>query len=184
MAKTQTFKVVLSGIRPLMFDRYAGDNNTQLPPEEKMYLDANRRLILPSINLYSLLAAENTSSVTKTFFGSKQWRTIAMGIKAYTTITPFDIPIFDENGPIVFTGWNDKIKAVKHVARLAKGVPNQKHRPVIETPWRVEFNIEYQSNSYCTFENLRQAFTWGGTMGLGTFRPYYGRYELTEWIDA
>lgn len=31
-------RVQASGVRPMLFDRYAGDNNTQLPPEEKMYL--------------------------------------------------------------------------------------------------------------------------------------------------
>ena len=28
---------------------------------------------------------------------------------------------------------------------------------------------------------IRQALTMGGTLGLGTFRPYFGRYELTVW---
>ena len=49
----KTFLVRLRGIRPLMFDRYAGDNNTQLPLHEKMYLASDGRLIFPAINLYS-----------------------------------------------------------------------------------------------------------------------------------
>lgn len=104
-----------------------------------------------------------------------------MGIKAYTMITPFDIPILDDKGWIHFTGWNEQVYTRKDVARLAKGIPNPKHRPVIALPWKIEFAIEYQANSYCTFENLKQAFTWGGTMGIGTFRPYFGRYEVTGW---
>ena len=56
----KTIEVVLKGLRPLMFDRYAGDNNTTLPPEEKMYLEDKNRLILPAINLYSWLTAENS----------------------------------------------------------------------------------------------------------------------------
>jgi hypothetical protein len=27
---------------------------------------------------------------------------------------------------------------------------------------------------------LRQAFAMGGTLGLGTFRPFYGRYDLVK----
>lgn len=178
--KTTTIHVQLSGLRPLMFDRYAGDNSTQLPNEEKMYLDAEQRLTMPSINLYSLLCAENTKSVCRQFFG-KNGKTIALGIASYTTINPFDIPILAAGQPIVFSGFNQQIVLHKSVARLAKGIPNPKVRPALNTPWSLDFEIEYQENKYCTLENLRQAFTMGGTLGLGTFRPFFGRYDLTAW---
>lgn len=176
----KAIKVQLSGIRPMMFDRYAGDNNTQLPTAEKMYLDEQRRLILPALNLYSLLAAQNTPSVCRQFFG-KNGKTIALGISSYTNITPYEIPIEDGNGPIIFEGWNGQISVRKDVARLPKGIPNPKERPVLALPWRVVFEVQYQENKFCTLENLRQALTMGGVLGLGTFRPFFGRYELTGW---
>lgn len=181
MAIDQTLiKVVLQGIRPLMFDRYAGDNNTTLPPEEKMYLTPDGQLIVPAINVYSLLTAENTKSVTRQFFG-RQGKTIGLGISSYTNIEPFDIPLLDDNGPILFHGWTNTLYVRKDVARVKGGIPNPKTRPVLSLPWRLEFTVQYQPNTYCTLENLRQAFTMGGTLGLGTFRPYFGRYELTGW---
>ena len=164
----------------MMFDRYAGDNITQLPIAEKMYLNEQRQLIMPALNLYSLLTAENTKSVCRQFFG-KQGRTVALGISSYTSIEPFDIPIEDDNGPITFDGWNGQISVHKAVARLAKGVPNPKERPVLALPWRIAFEVQYQENKFCTLENLRQAFAMGGVLGLGTFRPFFGRYELTGW---
>lgn len=163
----------------MMFDRYAGDNSTQLPTAEKMYLDRQQRLTMPAINILSLLAAENTKSVCRQFFG-KQGRTIALGISSYCNITPFDIFIEDDKGPIVYIGWNGQISIHKAVARLAKGVPNPKERPLLALPWYLNFVIEYQENKYCTLENLRQAMVMGGTLGLGTFRPYFGRYEITN----
>jgi hypothetical protein len=166
-----------------MFDRYAGDNNTQLPAREKMYLNADMQLTMPAINLFSLLCAENTKSVCKQFFG-KVGRQIAMGIGAYVNIEPFEIPILDASGPVVFHGWNDQIVEHRSVARLNKGVPNPKDRPMLKLPWRIEFTVQYQENNLCTLENLRQAFTTGGTMGLGTFRPFFGRYELTRWDES
>jgi hypothetical protein len=87
----------------------------------------------------------------------------------------------DDNGPIRFQGWNGQISVRKDVARVKGGIPNPKTRPVLALPWYLEFEIEYQDNSYCTLENLRQAVNWGGTLGLGTFRPFFGRYELTGW---
>ncbi len=176
-----TIKVALKGIRPLMFDRYAGDNNTSLPPEEKMYLNDQKQLIIPAINVYSLLISENNKSVVKQFFASKTQKDIRLGISSYTNIEPFDIPIMDDSGPIVFRGWNDQISVKKDVARLNKGIPNPKIRPVLALPWKISFVVQYQDNKNCTFENLRQAFTMGGVLGLGTFRPFFGRYELVGW---
>lgn len=177
--KTSSIHVQLSGLRPLMFDRYPGDNSTQLPVHEKLYLDSEQRLILPAVNLYSMLCAENTKSVCKQFFG-KNGKTIALGISSYTIIEPFDIPIMANGEQIQFTGFGEKISVHKSVARLAKGIPNNKERPLISCPWNLEFVIEYQDNKYCTLENLRQAVTMGGTLGLGTFRPFFGRYEVTK----
>jgi hypothetical protein len=178
--KSQLIHVRLEGLRPLMFDRYAGDNNTQLPTAERMYLDPEGHLTLPALNLFSLLAAENTKSVCRQFFG-KSGKTVALGISSYTTIEPLEILIQDENGPIRFTGeWTEQISIHTAVARLPKGIPNSKTRPVLGLPWHMEFTVAYVENRYCSFENLRQAFDWGGTLGLGTFRPYFGRYELTR----
>lgn len=164
----------------MMFDRYAGDNNTQLPNEEKMYLSEDRHLIMPAVNIYSLLCAENTKSVCRQFFG-KNGKTIALGIASYTMIEPFDIPILANNQPVVFNGFNEQIFLHKSVARVKGGVPNPKVRPTLKCPWGLEFDVYYQENKYCTLENLRQAFAMGGTLGLGTFRPFFGRYDLTGW---
>jgi hypothetical protein len=177
--KTLKIAVQLSGVRPLMFDRYAGDNNTQLAARDKMYLDQDGCLTIPAINVYSLLHNENGMSVTKQFFG-KQRKNVGLGIMSYTSIDQMEIPLLDDNGPIFFDDWNDQIYVMKHVARLAKGVPNPKERPVLATPWRVEFEMEYQENKLCTLNNLQQIFQYGGSMGLGTFRPQFGRYELTR----
>jgi len=175
--EVKRIKIQLSGVRPMMFDRYAGDNNTELPPDEKMYLSKDRFLTMPAINIMSLLCAENTKSVCQQFFG-KQGKQIGMGIKAYTNIEPFDIPILDDKGPIKFTEFNEQINIHRGVARLKNGVPNVKVRPVLALPWYLGFTIEYQDNEYCTLENLRQAVVLGGTLGLGTFRPVFGRYDV------
>ena len=183
MSEIVTIKCQLTGLRPLMFDRYAGDNNTQLPPGEKMYLverDSQHLLTIPAINLFSLLCAENTKSVCRQFFG-KNGKTIALGIASYVSIEPFDILILDDHGPVAFVGFNDQIKLHKSVARVKGGIPNPKERPMLERPWRIEFALLYQENKYATLENVRQALTMGGTLGLGTFRPFFGRYELTGW---
>ena len=47
--------ITLEGERDIMFDRYPGNNDTTLPPEEKMYFAKDgKTLVLPSINLHLL----------------------------------------------------------------------------------------------------------------------------------
>src|SRR5713226_2556754 len=111
--KSKSIHVQLQGIRPLMFDRYPGDNKTKLPPEELMYLDHNQHLILPSLNVSSLLTAENSKSVCRTFFG-KAGKEVWLGISSYVFITPFEIPIHDGEQPIIFTGFNEQIYVQIH----------------------------------------------------------------------
>ena len=174
----QQIQVRLQGLRPMMFDRYAGDNNTQLPIAEKMYLGSDGQLTIPAINIYSLLCAENTKSVCRQFFG-KNGKTIALGISSYTNIEPFDINLLGEGDqPIIFNGFEPPFSKHKAVARLKNGIPNPKERPMLALPWAMEFTCAYQENKFCSLENLRQAFSMGGTLGIGTFRPFFGRYEL------
>ncbi len=104
-----------------------------------------------------------------------------MGISSFMAINQFEIPICDDNGPIRFTGFNKQISVHKAVARVKGGIPNPKERPVLALPWRVAFDIEYVENKYCTIDNLKQAYDMGGILGLGTFRPVYGRYQLSRW---
>jgi hypothetical protein len=181
--KITTYKCQFTGLRPLMFDRYAGDNNTQLPIPEKMYLTSDGHLIVPAVNIFSLLCAENTKSVCKQMFG-KAGRKVALGISSYVSVEPFEIPLTANGVPIQFSGFNDQISIHTSVARVKGGVPNPKTRPLLHLPWELEFDVQYQQNSECTLENLRQALSMGGVLGLGTFRPYFGRYELTRFEQA
>lgn len=182
MSQMQKFKVRLRGVRPLLFDRYAGDNKTKLSAENKLYLEGGF-LTLPALNIFSMLSAENTKSACKMFFG-KQWQKVAHGIKASVDISPGMIPILDEGGPIKFNGFDgNQLSVVHHVARLAKGIPNAKERPKLELPWAVEFSLSYFKNSDCSLSNLRQAIEDGGSLGLGTFRPFFGTYEVESWEE-
>jgi hypothetical protein len=175
------WKVVLLGVRPLMFDRYAGDNQTQLNPEEKMYLDDKRRLMFPAINLYSMLCAENTKSVCRQMMG-KKGKTIALGVSSCTLIDPADIPILDkpDGTQVAFSGFDKRIYLHSSVARLNKGIPNPKVRPTLALPWTLEFTVEYQDNEHCSIETLRNLFVLGSMIGIGTFRPFFGRYKVAS----
>jgi hypothetical protein len=148
-----------------------------------MYLDEAKGLVIPSLNLFSLLCAENTKSVCRQFFG-KQGKTIALGIASYVGIAEMEIPLIGEGGEQVkFTGFGGQIVVHSAVARVKGGIPNPKQRPMVKMPWAIEFDLTYRENKYCTLHNLRQAFEMGGTLGLGTFRPFFGAYVLEGWTE-
>ena len=177
--------ITLKGTRPLMFDRYPGDNNTQLRPEEKFYKTADGKLFIPAINLYSLLVAENSKSACKQYCG-KSWRTVSHCIASGTNIEPFEIPIMDCDKQITFKKFNDKIYVHKCVARVKKGplsIPSPKERPTINPPWNISFVMEIIESKDLSYTTLRNIFEYAGSMGLGTFRPFFGRFEVVKFDE-
>lgn len=180
--------ITLNGFSPLMFDRYAGDNKTQLPVEAKMYyMPDGKTLCIPAMNIMSFLCAKNTTSVAK-IIGGKSWGRICDSTLSYVSIAPNQIPILRDGKPIVFTGFIDgvdssaKISVHRSVARLAKGIPNPKERPLLDLPWSVVFNLTIFKNDEVDETYLQTAFVRGGmALGLGTFRGVFGKFQVTEW---
>ena len=179
-------KIVLRGTRPIMFDRYAGDNKTKLPPEEKFYFDGDgKSLIMPAINLLSFLGAQNNDSASKLVYG-KAYKAIAKACYGFVNIEPFEIPLLREGKPIVFKGF-DKTKGVyaddKYVPRVKGGIPQPTSRPVVELPWELEFTITLLPNEEGLNESaLRTLFDRGGlAIGLGTFRGAFGKFVIDKW---
>ncbi len=180
--------VTLTGYMPLMFDRYPGDNKTQLQPEAKMYFLPDKKTIcLPAINLSSFLSATNTTSVAK-LIGGKASKDLAAALLSYVQFIPSLIPITRQGSPIIFDRFvNDRdetsgIYVDRRVARLARGVPNPKVRPVVDLPWEITFTLKFFKN--VTFDEtlLRTAFDRGGeALGLGTYRGLFGKFTVTQW---
>ncbi len=184
-----TITATLRGIRPILFDRYAGDNNTKLKTLEKFYTNEKGGIVLPVLNVFSLLTAQNTDSVAARFYG-KQRRDIALGINAFCNITPsgvvsddmIDAPITDQSGR-QYNVKDDCIRIVQHVARMKKSgaaIPNPKERPMIPTGWQIKLDFTLSENNFVTATTLRNMIEQGGILGLGTFRPIFGRYTV-EW---
>jgi hypothetical protein len=182
-----TRTITLTGRSPIMFDRYAGDNKTKLLPEDKMYfLPGTTELCLPSINIISFLSAKNSKSVAR-LIGGKAFNTLADAFLSFIEITPENIPLLRDNRPIVFHGFThgrdeqSHIIIERHVARLAKGIPNPKERPVLKLPWELTFDITFYKNEIFDETLLVNAFREGGlALGLGTFRGVYGKFDV-QW---
>ena len=179
--RTKKIEVTLSGVTPLMFDRYAGDNKTQLSFLEKVYQEKGY-LVLPSLNLMSFLSAQNTESATQRVVG-RGFKEVCKAALSYVTIEPYNIFI-TRNGKNIAAN-DENLERHATVARIMKGklaVPNPKERPLLKTPWDISFTISLLETPSLREELLKKIFEQGGhAVGIGTFRGVFGKFYVSKW---
>jgi hypothetical protein len=192
--KTVLINVTLEGTREIMFDRYSGDNKSQLTWDQKIYLAPGTNVLtLPAINISSLLTATNTNSAPKRLRDKRVYKSIANAILSFTSINgpdkhPGYIP-FTRDGKEIQVGRfevdhepKSGIYLHRSVARLEKGIPNAKERPVLTLPWALDFTIEIYPNQEIKEQEIKNLLEQAGVaIGLGTFRGVYGKFALTKW---
>ena len=182
--KQKTLQVTLTGIRPIMFDRYLNMSGQEISPENKFYLAADgKSLILPAANISSFLSADLTESATKRVIG-KKWRGVAKAALSFVDIDPIEIPFLRDG--VQLTLDNSDYVVDRRVARVKKTggliVPNEKVRPVLNTPWELNFNVTLFENPDLNEMTLKRIFDEGGiSVGLGTFRGVFGKFKVTKW---
>lgn len=175
-------KVVLSGLTPIIFDRYSGNNKEQLSPMDKCYANEQGHLVLPSTNILSFLSAQNTESATQRVVG-RGYKEVCKAALSYVIIEPYNITFLRNGKPIEK---NDKnLKMHYAVAKIMKGklaVPNPKERPMLEPEWKLIFNLELQETPELNEVLLKRIFEIGGNaVGLGTFRGVFGKFKVESW---
>jgi len=179
--RVKKIKVTLSGVTPILFDKYAGDNKTQLSFMEKVYQE-NGFLVLPSLNVMSFLSAQNTESATQRVVG-RGFKEVCKAALSYVTIEEMSIPFTRDGKPIRAS--EDELERHFAVARVMKGklsVPNPKERPLLKTPWELTFTINILETPSLREELLKKIFEQGGhAVGLGTFRGVFGKFKVDSW---
>jgi len=183
-------RIVLCGTKDIMFDRYAGNNSTKLEPWQKLYLQpGDSRIIgLPAANIMSFLSAHNTNSAPKRLRDKRKYKDIANACLSFVEIEQDFIPFTRHGDPILFGKFdkdNDPVSGVyvhRSVARLDKGIPNPKERPVLPVEWKLGFNLKIYPNKEIQEQEILNLFEDGGrALGLGTFRGLYGKFFVECW---
>lgn len=185
-----TRKVTLCGLKDIMFDRYAGDNSTKLEPHQKLYLapDGSNTIGIPAANIVSFLSAHNTNSAPKRLRDARQYKKIANAILSFMDIEEQFIPLLRDGEPIKFGSFiddKDELSGAyihRSVARLEKGIPNPKVRPVVPLPWSLTYTMQlYPNNEIQEQEILNLVEEGGRALGLGTFRGVFGKFYVESW---
>ncbi len=189
-----TRNITLRGVTPIMFDRYAGDNQTRLEWSQKIYLrPGTSSLCLPTLNLVSFFTAHNTNSAPKRLRDKRIYKGICNAILSFVSFTGADKDaetiLFTRNGkPIdvgTFTEREDPKSGLylhRAVARLDKGIPNPKERPVLPLPWEISFVMTIYPNKEIKEQEIKNLMAEGGmAIGLGTFRGVFGKFVIDSW---
>lgn len=187
--------VCLRGITPIMFDRYPGDNSTKLDWWQKVYLRPGSNVVcVPAMNIVSFFSSHNTNSAPKRLRDKRKYKDIANACLSFVVIRPIDdadgemIPILRDGKPVemgtpdIDFDAKSGMRLHRSVARLDKGIPNPKERPMLPCPWSIRFRIQILPNREIKEQELRNLMEEGGlAIGLGTFRGVFGKFEITEW---
>lgn len=185
-----TRKIELVGLSDIMFDRYPGDNDTKLEPHQKLYLEpGNTKVIgLPALNIMSFLSAHNTNSAPKRLRDKRKFKDIANAMLSFVSIREQFIPLIRNGKPIVLDKFKDDKDPVsgcyvhRSVARLDKGIPNPKVRPVVPLDWGLIFTMDIFPNREIKEQDIMNLVEEGGrAIGLGTFRGVFGKFRIEKW---
>ena len=194
--ETVTRMVQVEGFRPIMFDRYAGDNNTRLAWNEKMYLrPGTNQLGLPIDNVFSFYTAINTSSAPKRLRDSRKYKDICSAIQSFVLFEGEDggeYIDFKRDGKVIEVGsfdeHHDELSGLTFhhsVARLPNGIPNPKERPLLPLPWTLRFRMTIIPNALIKEAEIKNLTVEGGiVIGFGTYRGRYGKFQVTEWSPS
>lgn len=182
MMRTTKRTVVLSGLTPIMFDRYSGNNKEQLDVMDKCYTNEQDHLVLPSTNLLSFLSAQNTESATQRVVG-RGYKEVCKAALSYVSVEPYNIPFLRNGKPILKNEENIKVHFA--VAKIMKGklaIPNPKERPMLDVEWKLKFELTLQETPELNEVLLKKIFEMGGNaVGLGTFRGVFGKFKVEKW---
>jgi len=179
--KTVERDVVLSGLTPILFDRYPGNNKEQLDVMDKIYVK-DGMMVLPSLNISSFLSAQNTESASQRVIG-RGYKEVCKAAQSFVNISPMDVPFYRDGHPLKVSEAN--LKVHQTVARIMKGklaVPNPKERPMLEQPWELRFKLTLLETPELNEVRLKEIFERGGlAVGLGTFRGVFGKFQVEKW---
>lgn len=186
--------VQIDGVMPLLFDRYPGDNDTKLTEAQKLYFAPDgKTIVIPSSNLMSFLSAKNTDSAPKRLLDSRKYKKFTEACASFVIISALDdsedIPILRDDKPIQFSGFGSDetcptsgIFIRRDVARLEKGIPNPKSRPVLPLSWSLVFKVSIFPNSLIQEQQIKNVLELGGiAVGIGTWRGRFGKFVVSRW---
>ena len=198
--KTFRVDIKVRGYKPgILFDRYPGSNDIKLSWQEKVWLDEDENLVLPSNAVMSFLTAKNIFSAFYFAGYGRKWKNYSQAALSYVSVEPELIPFMRDGKKIslknaAIFGPKEEffgpkkfpvLTRLQHKSLVMKqraAIPNPKERPLLQDGWELEFYLDVIVNGNLSALDLKRAFNAGGmACGFGTYRPQYGKFLVTSW---
>ena len=186
--RIEKIDVKIGGIAPIMFDRFVDHSKEARPADQKLYLAEKNIVVLPTENLLTFLAGENPAGCAKVFEGKRNKEYIRI-IHSHVFFGSVQAPFLDEKvRDIQFNGFKGRFYIYEAAPRTKQGNLSIKQeikpRPVLKMPWFLKFEIQLVNNNLIDSTKLKNWFAAGGIqIGIGTYRPRFGRFEVLEWKE-
>jgi hypothetical protein len=151
------------------------------------------RVILPGANIESFLFGESKPPGCAKRFEGKAGSRYAQEGKALVWVEEAFVPVMNDNGPVIFEDFKSpfRVHMEAAVTQMSGGKVIKQEaqpRPVLALPWWLQFHltiIKGDMNRTIDSDKLYNWFTAGGVLiGLGTHRPRFGRFTVTEWEEV
>lgn len=145
---------------------------TYIPEEEAekaLYRSPDGTIHQPSEHILGSLIK---AAVNFNYEGKKTFRDV---IKAGIVVEPDAIPLLDNDGNIKKM-W-DEIDARPVVIGRARVIC---WRPKFNK-WKLQFKIQILNDDQLSPETLKEILDYAGRVGIGDYRPRFGRFQVTKW---
>lgn len=185
--------VTIRGLSGIMFDRFIDHSKEVRPADQKLYFDSDgKTVVVPSMMIESFLTRQLAPVGCACKFEGKKGKEYGSIAMSHVFFSPELIPINETKTgkPIVLKSEVEK-DARFYVARFSPvtkmsggGAIKQeaKPRPVLRHGWEISFEIQIIKNTLIDETKLFNWFSSGGILiGLGSYRPRYGRFEVVKW---
>lgn len=179
--------VEVTGTADLLFNRFNEEEYTEKKnarkgskeksldvPENRVYRDMDGNVCLPGLYLCNSLVA-----AAKFYQDPRSPRKSAMDLFKAGVFPVTDLcPVVSSCGETCQEGWDflDKRGATVQRARIVRA------RPAFFKGWKAEVQLAVQAPEYIQPDWLHEILIYAGRMvGVGDFRPTYGRFQVTRY---
>ena len=180
----KTIEAEITGVASLLQHRFAQEahgleakkakKKVYDPDEEAKkasYMDEGGFVML-SEHIYGCLAKAATSFILD---GKKTFKdAVARGI----VVTPDNIPLLDKKEK-QYQKW-DEIDARRAVVMRSAIT---RWRPMFYEGWKLRFEIQIVDDDTISPKVLKEIFDKAGYVGIGDYRPRFGRFQVTGWKE-
>ena len=175
-------EVEITGIAAMLHNRFDaglhGENKSKSKQKVYVAVDEAEKLAYRNEDgfLYQpsehILGALIKAAANFTFEGKKSFKDV---IKAGVIVEPERMPLLDDGGKQRKT-W-DEIDARGVVVQRARVV---RWRPRFNK-WKIQFGLQIINDDQLSPETLKEILDYAGRIGIGDYRPRFGRFQVTLW---